>query len=56
MAGKFMEDEVLVTNYGDTIEQMEAAIAEAEGREVVKGDGLTAKEKDALRISDGWDD
>jgi hypothetical protein len=55
MAGKFMEDEVLVTDYGDKISQMEAAMAEAEGREVVDGDGLTAKEKEALRISDGWD-
>lgn len=50
-----MEDEVLVTDYSDKISQIEAAIAAAEGREVTKGDGLTEKEKEALRISDGWD-
>ena len=54
MAGMFMEDEVLVTDLDDTITKMEAALAQAEGREVDEGDGLTEKEKEALR--DDWGD
>ena len=53
MAGKFMEDEVLVTNLDDTITKMEAALAEAEGREVDTSDGLTEVEREELR--DDWD-
>lgn len=49
MAGKFMEDEELVSNYDDTITKMEEALAKAEGREVIEGDGLTAEEREKLR-------
>ena len=52
MAGMFMEDEVLVTDLDDTISKMEAALAKAEGRDVVEGDGLTAKEREDL--TDDW--
>merc|ERR1719247_3960486 len=54
MAGKFMEDEEFVNNYDDTIAKMEAALAAAEGREVVKDDAdtLTEEEKEELRVSD----
>ena len=55
MAAMFMEDEELyTTDLDDTITKMEAALAQAEGREVVEGDGLTEKEKEAL--TDSWDD
>jgi uncharacterized protein HemX len=53
MAGKFMEDEELVSDLSDSISKMEAALAKAEGREVDEGDGLTEKEKEAL--STDWE-
>ena len=55
MAGKFMEDEELVVNYDDTIAQMEIALAKAEGRDVIEGDGLSDKEKDGIDTR-GWGD
>ena len=55
MAGMFMEDEVLATDLDDTITKMEAALAQAEGRDVVDGDGLSEKEKQEL-TEPGWGD
>ena len=54
MAAMFMEDEELATDLDDTIDKMEAALAEAEGREAIKGDGLSEEEKESLR--DDWGD
>ena len=57
MAAMFMEDEVLVSDVSDTISKMEGALAAAEGREVAaEGQWLSEKEKEALRVNDGWDD
>ena len=51
-----MEDEELsTTNLDDTISKMEKALAEAEGRDVVEGDGLTEAEKAELKEA-GWGD
>ena len=56
MAAMFMEDEELsTTNLDDTISKMEKALAEAEGRDVVEGDGLTEAEKAELKEA-GWGD
>ena len=57
MAAMFMEDEVLVSDVSDTISKMEGALAAAEGREAAaEGQWLSEKEKEALRVNDGWDD
>merc|ERR1712176_585646 len=51
MVGAYTRDTKLAMDYSDTIAQMEKAMAAAEGREAIEGDGLTEKEKEAL----GWD-
>ena len=55
MSGMFMEDEVLVTGLDDTITKMEAALAKAEGRDVIEGDGLTEEEREKL-TDKAWGD
>lgn len=55
LASKFMEDEELAVSYDDTIAVMEAALAKAEGREVIEGDGLTEEEKAKIDTR-GWGD
>ena len=57
MAGMFMEDEEMASDYSSTIAKMEAALAKAEGREL--SEELSEEEKkkiDAETLSDGWDD
>jgi len=52
---RYTRETQVATDYSSTIAQMEKAIATAEGREAIEGDGLTKKEKEAL-VSDGWGD